>query len=79
MNESGDARKFTLALAKSCRQRGVAFKLGATVTRIARNGDRVAGIETDRGRVEGDAYVLALGSYSPLLTRPLGFTCRSIR
>ena len=73
-DESGDARKFTLALAESCRQRGVVFKLGATITRIARSGDRVTGIETDQGRVEGDAYVLALGSYSPLLTRPLGFT-----
>ncbi len=73
-DESGDARKFTLALAESCRQRGVAFKLGATIKRIDRSGDRVTGVETDQGRVQGDAYVLALGSYSPLLARPLGFT-----
>ncbi len=72
-DESGDARKFTLALAESCRRRGVAFKLGATIKRIEHSGGRVTGVETDRGRVQGDAYVLALGSYSPLLTKPLGF------
>jgi D-amino-acid dehydrogenase len=71
-DESGDARKFTVALAAFCKTRGVDFKLGATVTRIDRTGDRVTGIDTDQGRVQGDAYVLALGSYSPLLTRPIG-------
>ncbi|MDQ7247419.1 D-amino acid dehydrogenase [Dongia sedimenti] len=73
-DESGDARKFTTALADSCRERGVTFKFGATITRIERSGDRVTAVESDRGRVQGDAYVLALGSYSPLLTKPLGFT-----
>jgi D-amino-acid dehydrogenase len=71
-DESGDARKFTVALADSCAKRGVTFKLGRTVTRIERNGDRITGIETDHGRIVGDAYVLALGSYSPLLTRSIG-------
>jgi len=39
---------------------------------VQRRGDHVTGVLTDKGRVEGDAYVLALGSYSPLLARPLG-------
>ena len=76
-DESGDARKFTVALAESCKQRGVVFKLGATIRKIERSGDRITGVETEPdgsigGRVQGDAYVLALGSYSPLLTRPIG-------
>jgi len=29
-------------------------------------------VETDHGPIVGDAYVLALGSYSPLLARPIG-------
>jgi D-amino-acid dehydrogenase len=71
-DESGDARKFTLALAESCRKRGVDFQLGVAITRIERDGDRIAGVETDHGRFAGDAYVLALGSYSPLLARRIG-------
>jgi D-amino-acid dehydrogenase len=71
-DESGDARKFTVALAEFCKSRGVDFKLGAKITRIDRTGDRVTGIDTDQGRVQGDAYVLALGSYSPLLTKSIG-------
>ncbi|WP_395021139.1 D-amino acid dehydrogenase [Dongia sp.] len=71
-DESGDARKFTVALAESCKKRGVVFKLGAAITKIERKGDRITGVETDHGRITGDAYVLALGSYSPLLTKPIG-------
>ena len=40
--------------------------------RLERHGDRIIGLMTDKGAVSGDAYVLALGSYSPLLARPLG-------
>jgi D-amino-acid dehydrogenase len=29
----------------------------------------MTGVETDQGRMQGDAYVLALGSYSPLLSK----------
>jgi D-amino-acid dehydrogenase len=72
-DESGDARKFTVALADACRARGVAFELGAGIRRLDHSGDRITGVETDHGRFQGDAYVLALGSYSPLLTKPLGF------
>ena len=71
-DESGDARKFTVALAESCKKRGVVFKLGAAVTRIERKDDRITGVDTDHGRIQGDAYVLALGSYSPLLRRSIG-------
>jgi D-amino-acid dehydrogenase len=72
LDQSGDARKFTMALAEACRARGVTFRLGTTVSRIERHGDRITGVETDQGRIQGDSYVLALGSYSPILTRPLG-------
>src|SRR3546814_12257087 len=35
-------------------------------------GDRIAAVQTDAGALRGDAYLVALGSYSPLLLRPLG-------
>ncbi len=75
-DESGDARKFTLALAERARQRGVEFRYGTTVDRIAPGGARIAGVLVngpDGGELlTADAYVVALGSYSPLLLKPLG-------
>src|SRR5882757_1379179 len=71
-DESGDCLKFTQGLADAAAKRGVEFKMEHVVRRLERRGDRVTGLLTDKGRVEGDAYVLALGSYSPLLARPLG-------
>jgi D-amino-acid dehydrogenase len=74
-DESGDARKFTQALAARCAERGVAFRYGATVGALAAEGDRIAGVRlTDGQTLTADAYVLALGSYSPLLLRPLGLS-----
>jgi D-amino-acid dehydrogenase len=69
---SGDCRKFTLALTEVCRKLGVEFRFGTTIQRIESRGGRVTGVATDQGTVSGDAYVLAAGSYSPLLARPLG-------
>jgi len=69
---SGDAYKFTQALAALCAERGVRFLYGTTVQRVEAAGDRVERAVTDRGELSADVFVLALGSYSPLLTRPLG-------
>ena len=33
---------------------------------------RVVAVQTSAGRIAGDAFVLAMGSYSPLMARPLG-------
>jgi D-amino-acid dehydrogenase len=71
-DETGDCFKFTQALAAAGRQRGVQFRYGTAIERIALEGDRVSGIVTDRGTVSGDAYVVAAGSYSPLLLKPIG-------
>jgi D-amino-acid dehydrogenase len=68
-DESGDAHAFTVELARLCREKGVAFKTGVNVESIRAAGDRVEGI---RPEGKADAYVVALGSYSPLLLRPLG-------
>jgi D-amino-acid dehydrogenase len=71
-DESGDARKFTVELANICRGLGVGFRLGEKIERIEGDRDAVTGIVTGSGTIKGDAYVLALGSYSPQLVRRLG-------
>lgn len=71
-DESGDSRKFTIALAAVCERLGVAFRWSETVRRLAVEGDRVARVVTDKGEIAADAYVLALGVYSPRLARDLG-------
>jgi len=71
-DESGDAFMFTEKLMELCRSRGVDFQLNNTIKGIATDGDRVSAIATDRGNLTADSYVLALGSYSPLVARGLG-------
>jgi len=71
-DESGDACKFTQGLAAHCQRMGVEFRYNTTVREIAVDGDRVSGVVTGKGMVKGDAYVLSLGSYSPLVARRLG-------
>jgi D-amino-acid dehydrogenase len=71
-DESGDAHKFTQELAALAAARGVSFRYGTTVQALVRDGDRIAVADTDNGPLTADAFVLAAGSYSPLLARPLG-------
>ena len=75
-DESGDAYLFTVRLAELARGRGAAFLPSRTVERIVVQGDRIGGVDvrSPRGeeRLVADAYVLALGSYSPLAARGLG-------
>lgn len=71
-DESGDARLFSENLAELARGHGTEFRFGTTVDRLLGSREAVTGVATDHGVFRGDAYVLAAGSYSPLLTRPLG-------
>ena len=77
-DESGDAHKFTQALAERARAAGVDFHLNLTVDRIAPGGRQIAGVvvrnEQGAELLTADAYVVALGSYSPLLVKPLGIS-----
>ena len=75
-DESGDAQAFTRKLAALCAARGVEFRYATTVDRLTQSGGRVSGVvlKTAAGSetLSADAYVVALGSYAPLLLRPLG-------
>lgn len=70
-DESGDCRRFTEELAARARPQGVQFLASTNVTRLVADGDRITRVVTDRGDLTADAYVLACGSYSPLLLKPL--------
>ncbi|MCB1499406.1 MAG: D-amino acid dehydrogenase [Bauldia sp.] len=71
-DETGDCAMFTTALAAIAEGEGVRFRYGVTVRRIVVSGDTVTGVETDAGFLAADTFVVALGSYSPLLLRPIG-------
>lgn len=70
-DESGDARKFTQALAALCREKGVRFVHDTTITGIEAAAGRVTAVRAGTERLSADAYVVSLGSYSPLLLQPL--------
>ncbi|HYC05947.1 MAG TPA: D-amino acid dehydrogenase [Azospirillaceae bacterium] len=71
-DETGDCFTFTEGLAVMAARRGVRFQPGVAVERLVREGGRIVAVETNAGDLTADAYVLALGSYSPALLRPLG-------
>lgn len=72
-DESGDANLFSIDLAERCRRLGVEFHFERRITGFSHGADRVDAVVTDQGLVAGDEFVLALGSYSPLLARQLGY------
>ena len=75
-DESGDACLFTHRLAELCAARGVAFRYGQTIKSLEASGGRIRSVLTEGGEcpetLQADAYVVALGSYTPCLLRALG-------
>jgi D-amino-acid dehydrogenase len=71
-DESGDAHKFTAELARLAAEKGVRFMLGCGIDGLEVSGHEVRGVALEGGNVSADAYVVALGSYSPLLLRSVG-------
>ncbi len=71
---SGDAHLWTEALSLKCQENGVVFRFGQTAQGLEMQGGQVAGVclKEDALPLAADAVVVALGSYSPLLLRPLG-------
>ncbi len=71
-DETGDCFKFTQNLAALAVQRGVQFRYGTQIKRLLLAAKQIDGVVTDAGILKADAYLVALGSYSPLLLKPLG-------
>ncbi len=78
-DESGDANLFARELVKRCEADGVQFLMSHTVTALREAGGRIDHVEaTDSEgrfqRMRADAYVLAMGSLSPIYAQPLGIS-----
>jgi len=72
-DETGDAFMFSQRLAEIAAGLGVSYRYGITIRQLVAEGDRIAGVVVGNGEViRGDAYVAALGSYTPGLLAPLG-------
>jgi D-amino-acid dehydrogenase len=71
-DETGDCFKFTQRLAALAVERGVSFRFAKPVQGLVRQGARIEGVATAAGTLTADAYLVALGSYSPLLLAPIG-------
>ncbi|MEN2426139.1 D-amino acid dehydrogenase [Chromobacterium vaccinii] len=76
-DESGDVHLFTRGLAEAAAGLGVEFRYNTRINALETADGGVSAVSVtgpDGGyqRVTADAYVLALGSHSPLLAAPLG-------
>src|SRR3546814_235272 len=79
-DESGDIYLFTKALAEMAERAGVEFRFSTQVSRLVSTGGRIEGVEVIRPDglydvVRADAFVAALGSYTPRFVTPLGVPC----
>src|SRR5690606_10895201 len=79
-DESGDVHLFTTALAEQARHAGVAFRFATQVSRLLPAGGQIQGVEIINPdglyeTLKADAYVAALGSFTPALVTPLGVPC----
>ncbi len=76
-DESGDAKLFTRSLVELCKAQGVTFLMGHNITALNAVGGEIDHVEVtnNEGRfstLKADAYVLAMGSYSPMLAAQVG-------
>lgn len=71
-DETGDCKLFTERLADLATGLGVRFRYGEKIKELQRSGNAITGVATETELLTADRYVLALGSYSPLLLRPIG-------
>jgi len=79
-DESGDVHLFATELARRCEQAGVEFRFETSATRLIPEAGQITGLEVIDAngrfsRITGDAYVIAMGSFSPKLLHPLGIPC----
>ena len=71
-DETGDCFKFTNSLADMAAALGVTFRYGIAIDALESDAGRITAVRTSAGRITADAFVVALGSYSPQLVSPLG-------
>jgi D-amino-acid dehydrogenase len=70
-DESGAAQRFTTELARIAAERGVTFRFNTAIDSVETAGGSVTALRANGAALAADAYVVSLGSYSPLLLAPL--------
>lgn len=73
-DETGDCQMFTGKLAELAATLGVQFRYGVAIEGLVTEGNRIASVATSAGPVHAETFVVALGSYSPLLVKRIGIT-----
>jgi D-amino-acid dehydrogenase len=73
-DETGDCKIFTERLATLAEGLGVDFRYGLRIHGLVAEAGRIGSVATDRGPISADAYLVALGSYSPLLLKSIGIS-----
>ncbi len=68
-----DPAALTIALALVAASRGAVIRHHLSARALMSDGDRVTGVVTDEGKIEGDEVVVAAGPWSSGLLEPLGF------
>ncbi|MFK4810990.1 D-amino acid dehydrogenase [Devosia sp. ZW T5_3] len=71
-DETGDCFIFTNKLADMAKALGVEFRFNTTIDAIEQQGDRITAVKTSAGTLAADHYVLAMGSFTPLLAKTIG-------
>ncbi|WP_206245092.1 D-amino acid dehydrogenase [Novosphingobium terrae] len=71
-DETGDCFKFTNALATLAEAQGVRFEYGTDIHGLVEQGGRLTHVRTGKGDVAADAFLVAMGSFSPQVVAPLG-------
>ncbi|MDB5536025.1 MAG: D-amino acid dehydrogenase small subunit, partial [Devosia sp.] len=59
-------------LAAMAAELGVVFRYGVTINGLNVQAGAVTGVQTSAGRITGDRYIMAMGSFSPRLGRTIG-------
>ena len=71
-DETGDCFKFTNRLAEMAEALGVKFRYSTSIDAIEVSGGKISGVRTSAGTLTADHYVVALGSFTPHLVKPIG-------
>ncbi|MEP7281103.1 MAG: D-amino acid dehydrogenase [Rubrivivax sp.] len=71
-DETGDCFKFTNQLAQRAAAMGARLRWNTPIEALDVEGGRLVGVRTGAGRLSADRVVLALGSHSAPLLRPIG-------
>lgn len=79
-DESGDVNQFACGLAAMAERAGVQFRFSTQINRLQTEQGKVTGVEIiapdgSFESVQADAFVVAMGSFSPELLLPLGIDC----